>query len=342
MDIKQAISHVVAGEDLTESASEAVMQQIMSGQATEAQIGGFLVALRLKGETVEEVTGFARAMRHHAIPIRPHQKILADTCGTGGDSSGTINISTMAAFVVAGAGLAVSKHGNRSVSSKCGSADVLQALGLRLELTPAQVTECIDRVGIGFLFAPRLHPAMKYAIGPRREMGVRTVFNILGPLTNPAGAQVQVIGVYDRTLTETMAQVLSALGSQAAFVVHGADGLDELSTTGPNWVTRLQDGCIQSFTLDPLDLGVPRAELCDLKGGDAQENATIFRAVLDGKRGPQRDVVLLNSAACLVVGGLAGGFREGLSLAAQSIDSGAARSKLEALVAFSKPGAFEL
>ena len=338
MDIKQAISQVVAGDNLTEPASEAVMQQIMSGQATDSQISGLLVALRLKGETVEEVTGFARAMRHHAIPIRPHQRILADTCGTGGDSSGTINISTIAAFVVAGAGMAVSKHGNRSVSSNCGSADVLQALGVSLKLTPAQVTECIDNIGIGFLFAPQLHPAMKYAIGPRREMGIRTVFNILGPLTNPARAQVQVIGVYDRNLTEMMARVLSALGSQAAIVVHGADGLDELSTTGPNWVSRLQDGHVRSFTLDPLDLGIPRAKLADLRGGDAQQNAAVFRTVLDGKLGPKRDVVLLNSAACLVAGGMVDDFPEGLSLAAQSIDSGAARSKLDALVAFSSNG----
>jgi anthranilate phosphoribosyltransferase len=338
MDIKEAIAHVVEGHDLTESTAETVMQQIMGGQATTAQIGGLLIALRLKGETVEEVTGFARVMRRNAIPVRPRQCFLADTCGTGGDGRGTINISTMAAFVVAGAGLAVSKHGNRSVSSKCGSADVLKALGVQLELSPEQVAACIDQVGIGFLFAPLLHPAMKHAIGPRREMGVRTVFNILGPLTNPAGAQVQVLGVYDPTLTETMARVLDALGSQAAFVVHGADGLDELSTTGPNTVAHLDKGRIQTFTLDPLDLGLPRAELCDLEGGDAQENAAIFRAVLDGKPGPQRDVVLLNSAACLVVGGLAPDFSAGLSLAAQSIDSGAARAKLHAMVAFSNKG----
>lgn len=338
MDIKQAIAHLVAGQDLTEAEAEAVMEQIMTGQATTAQIGGFLIALRLKGETVPEVTGFARAMRRSAIPVRSRHPLLVDTCGTGGDGCGTFNVSTMAAFVVAGAGLAVSKHGNRSVSSKCGSADVLQALGVCLELSPEQVGACIDEVGIGFLYAPLLHPAMKHAIGPRREMGVRTVFNILGPLTNPAGAQVQVLGVYDEALTDMMARVLGSLGCQAAFVVHGADGLDELSTTGPNRVARLQDGQVRTFTLDPLELGLPRATSADLEGGDAQENAAIFRAVLAGEPGPRRDVVLLNAAAALVAGGLADDLSGGLCLAALSIDSGAAQDKLDALVAFTNNG----
>jgi anthranilate phosphoribosyltransferase len=338
MDIKEAISHLVAGHDLTESEAEAVMEQIMTGQATPAQIGGFLIALRLKGETVQEVTGFARAMRRNATPVASRHPLLVDTCGTGGDGRGTFNISTLAAFVVAGAGLPVSKHGNRSVSSKCGSADVLQALGVQLELSPDKVAACIDQVGIGFLFAPMLHPAMKHAIGPRREMGVRTVFNILGPLTNPAGAQVQVLGVYDEALTEMMARVLGSLGSQAAFVVHGADGLDELSTTGPNRVTQLKNGDVRTFVLDPQELGLPRARLADLEGGDAQENAALFRAVLDGEPGPRRDVVRLNAAAGLVAGGLAANLAEGLTLAAHSIDSGAARAKLDALVAFSNNG----
>lgn len=338
MDIKQAIAHLVRGQDLTETEAEAVMEQIMSGQATTAQIGGFLIALRLKGETVGEVTGFARAMRRNATPVRSHRPLLVDTCGTGGDGSGTFNVSTMAAFVVAGAGLAVSKHGNRSVSSKCGSADVLQALGVRLDLSPERVGDCIDTVGIGFLYAPLLHPAMKHAIGPRREMGVRTVFNILGPLTNPAGAQVQVLGVYDEMLTEVMARVLNSLGSQAAFVVHGADGLDELTTTGPNRVTRLRDGQVSTTTLDPLDLGLPRAKPADLLGGDAEENAAIFRAVLGGEPGPRRDVVLLNAAAGLVAGGLADDLAQGIALAAQSIDSGAAQSKLDALIAYTNNG----
>ncbi len=338
MKIKEAIARLLEDHDLTEAEAEAVMEQIMTGQATPAQIGGFLIALRVKGETVEEVTGFARAMRRNAIPVRSHHPLLIDTCGTGGDGAHTFNISTAAAFVAAGAGLAVAKHGNRSVSSRCGSADVLQALGVRLELPPERVAACIDEVGIGFLYAPLLHPAMKHAIGPRREMGVRTVFNILGPLTNPAGARAQVLGVYDGPLTEMMAWVLGSLGSQAAFVVHGADGLDELSTTGPNLVARLQDGQVHTFTLNPLELGLPRATLADLKGGDAGENAAIIRAVLDGETGPRRDVVLLNGAAALVVGGLATDLAEGLTLAARSLDSGAARGKLEALVAFTNNG----
>jgi anthranilate phosphoribosyltransferase len=338
MVIKQAIAQVVEGNSLSAADAEAVMEQIMTGQASDAQIGGLLIALRLKGETVEEVTGFARAMRRNAIPVNSRHKLLVDTCGTGGDGRGTINISTMAAFVVAGAGLAVSKHGNRSVSSKCGSADVLQSLGVRLDLSPEEVGACIDQIGIGFLFAPMLHPAMKHAIGPRREMGVRTVFNVLGPLTNPAAARVQVLGVYAPSLTEMMARVLRALGSEAAMVVHGADGLDELSTTGPNRVTRLKAGRIETYTVDPLDLGLPRADLADLLGGDAGKNAAIFREVLAGAPGPKRDVVLLNSSACLLASGVATDLRHGLSLAAQSIDSGAARTKLDQLVAFSDNG----
>jgi anthranilate phosphoribosyltransferase len=334
VDIKQAIAQLVDDKDLTAAEAEAVMEQVMTGQATPAQIGGFLIALRQKGETVEEVTGFARAMRHNATRVQVHRRPLVDTCGTGGDGAGTFNISTTAAFVVAGAGLAVAKHGNRSVSSRCGSADVLQALGVRLELQPEEVAACIDEVGIGFLYAPLLHPAMRHAIGPRREMGVRTVFNILGPLTNPAGAQVQVLGVYDAELTEMMARVLGSLGSEAAFVVHGADGLDELSTAGSNRITRLKDGSVATFTLDPLELGLPRAALADFAGGDAEENAAIVRSVLDGESGAKRDVVLLNAAAGLAAGGLAADLADGLALAAQSIDSGAARAKLESLVAF--------
>ena len=334
MDIKQAIASLLEGRNLTQPEAEAVMEQIMTGQATPAQIGGFLIALRLKGETADEVTGLARAMRRNAVSVHPRQPLLVDTCGTGGDGVGTFNISTTTAFVVAGAGLAVAKHGNRSVSSRCGSADVLQALGVNLELSPEEVATCIDEVGIGFLYAPLLHPAMRHAIGPRREMGVRTVFNLLGPLTNPAGAQVQVVGVYDANLTEMIARALGSLGCKAAFVVHGADGLDELSTTGLNRVSQLRDGQVHTFTLDPLELGLPRATLSDLKGGDGEENAAILRAVLDGRPGPQRDVVLLNAASVLVAGGVAPNLAEGVSMAAQSIDSGAAQAKLEALIAF--------
>ena len=336
MNIKEAIGKVMIGEDLTEEEAEAVMGQIMTGEATPAQIGAFLTALRFKGETVEEITGCARAMRRSAIPVRPRRRDMVDTCGTGGDKTGTFNISTTAAFVVAGVGLGVAKHGNRSVSSHCGSADLLEALGVNLELTPEQVANCIDEVGIGFLFAPRFHPAMKHAIGPRREMGVRTIFNILGPLTNPAEATRQIMGVYDPGLTSPLAQVLSRLGGQAAFVVHGADGLDELSTTGINRVSHLRDGWVKDFSLDPAELGLPRARLEDLRGGTAEENAQITQAILAGERGPRRDVVLLNAAAALVAGGMASDFEEGLQQAAEAIDSGRAREKLEGLVSFTQ------
>jgi len=342
LEIREAIERVVAGQDLSEAEAEAVMGQIMAGEATPAQIGAFLAALRMKKETVGEITGCARAMRRSAIPVRPRRRDLVDTCGTGGDGAGTFNISTTAAFVVAGAGLAVAKHGNRSVSSHCGSADVLEALGVNLELTPEQIASCIDQVGIGFLFAPRLHPAMKHAIGPRREMGVRTIFNILGPLTNPAGAQRQLMGVYAPELTGVLAQVLGGLGVQAAFVVHGADGLDELSTTGINRVSYLREGAdaerpmVKDFSLDPAELGLPRARVEDLRGGTAEENAEITRAVLGGEQGPRRDVVLLNAAAALVAGGGAEGMEEGLQQAAEAIDSGAALEKLDALVALSQ------
>lgn len=338
MKIEEALALLVEGRSLVEKDAEAVMGRIMTGKATPAQIGALLIALRMKGETVEEVTGFVRAMRSSAIAISPRRSLLVDTCGTGGDHSGTFNISTTTAFVVAGAGLAVAKHGNRSVSSRCGSADVLAALGVRLEFAPQRVAACIDEVGIGFLYAPLFHPAMQHAVSPRREMGMRTVFNILGPLTNPAGAQVQVIGVYDAGLIEKMAWVLNALDCRAAFVVHGADGLDELSTTGLNRIARLQDGRVCTFILDPLELGLSRATLSDLIGGDAAENAAILRAVLGGETGPQRDAVLLNTAYTLMAAGAAVDAGEGLALAAQSIDSGAAQARLESLIAFTNEG----
>lgn len=338
MDIKEAIAHLLESHDLTEAEAEAVMEQIMAGQATPAQIGGFLIALRMKGETVEEVTGCARAMRRNATPVRPRRQNLVDTCGTGGDEAGTFNISTTAAFVVAGAGQPVAKHGNRSVSSGCGSADVLKVLGVNIELSPEDVAASVDEMGIGFLYAPLLHPAMKHAIGPRREMGVRTIFNILGPLTNPAQAQAQLLGVYDSELTEMMARVLGSLGCRAAYVVHSADGLDELTTTAPNRVSQLKDGRVSTFTLDARELGLPRATQSDLRGGSAEENAVITRAILDGEQGPRRDVVLLNAAAALVVGGAAPDLRQGLAMAAQSIDSGAACATLEALIAFTNGG----
>ncbi len=338
MSIKEAIAKVMERQDLTEVEAEAAMTQIMEGQATPAQIGAFLTALRMKGESVAEIAGCARAMRRSAVPVHPSRaELVVDTCGTGGDGSGTFNISTTAAFVVAGAGQPVAKHGNRSVSSRCGSADVLEALGVNLELTPDQVAACVDEVGIGFLFAPKLQPAMKYAIGPRRELGVRTIFNLLGPLTNPAGAPAQVMGVYDPAWTEPLAQVLGTLGSHAAFVVHGADGLDELSTTGPNRVSALRDGRVETITLDPADLGFARARAADLSGGSAEENAVITRGILSGTlNGARRDVVILNAAAALVASGQSKTLREGIRQAKHSLDSGAALKTLDHLIEFSQ------
>jgi anthranilate phosphoribosyltransferase len=332
--IKEAIAKLVERQDLTEAEAEAAMTEIMRGEATPAQIGGFLTALRMKGETVAEVTGCARAMRRSATPVRPRCDGLVDTAGTGGDRSGTFNISTTAAFVVAGHGTPVAKHGNRSVSSRCGSADLLQALGVNLNLNAEQVAACIDEVGIGFLFAPVFHPAMKHAIGPRRELGVRTIFNLLGPLTNPAGARAQLIGVYDASLTEPLAHALAQMGTAAAYIVHGADGIDELSTTGVNRVTHLHTGQVRTFLLDPLDLGLPRARLSDLTGGTPEENAALTRRILSGEeRGPKRDVVLLNAAAALSAE--SGDLAAGLEAARASIDSGRALTKLDALIAFS-------
>jgi anthranilate phosphoribosyltransferase len=334
--IKEALSKIVSRTDLTSTEAREVMREIMQGQATPAQIGAFLTALRMKGETVDEIAGCAQAMRESAIKVEPKREALVDTCGTGGDGKGTFNISTTVAFVAAGAGLAVAKHGNRSVSSKCGSADLLQALGVNLELTPEQVAQCIDEVGIGFLFAPKLHPAMKHALGPRQEIGLRTIFNILGPLSNPANTKKQLLGVYDSNLTELMAQVLRALGTEQAFVVHGADGLDELSTTGPNKVSHLHNSHVETFHLDPKDLDLPQAKLSDLAGGTIEENVAITKGLLKGKRGPKRDVVLLNAAAVLIIGGKAKDFNEGLGLAAESIDNGSGLRKQEQLVEFSR------
>lgn len=338
MSIQDAISRVIEHQDLSEAEAEAAMTQIMQGQATPAQIGAFLAALRMKGETVSEIAGCARAMRRSAVAVRPRRaEALVDTCGTGGDGAGTFNISTTAALVVAGAGQPVAKHGNRSISSRCGSADVLEALGVNLDLTPAQVAACVDEVGIGFLFAPKLHPAMRHAIGPRRELGMRTIFNLLGPLTNPANAAVQVLGVYDAALTESLAQVLGTLGSKAAFVVHGAGGLDELTTTGPNRVSVLRNGRVETHTLDPANLGFPRAYPADLQGGDAQENAAITRGILSGQlNGARRDVVILNAAAALVAGGRASTLQKGMDLAKQSLDSGAAQRVLAHLIEFTR------
>jgi anthranilate phosphoribosyltransferase len=334
--IREAIATVVDGEDLSRSEAEGVMSEIMRGEATPSQISAFITALRVKGETVDEIAGCAKAMRAHARKVVPKQKRMIDTCGTGGDRRGTFNISTITAFVVAGAGVAVAKHGNRSVSSQCGSADVLEALGAKIELTPEQMAQCIDEVGIGFLFAPSVHPAMKHAAGPRREVGIRTIFNILGPLTNPASASVQLLGVYDPKIAETIAQVLGVLGVSRALVVHGAHGLDELSTTGSNRVTRLCEGNIRSFRVNPGDVGFPKARVEQLKGGTAEDHAEIVRNVLQGEEGVRRHVVLLNAGAALAIAGETAQMNEGIAMAAEAIDSGKALQKLEQLIELSR------
>lgn len=345
--ITEAVRALVDRKDLSRIEAAAAMEAIMSGAATNAQIAAFLTALRMKGETVEELIGFAQVMRQKAVKVRTRagevvgatgtdREMLIDTAGTGGDASGTFNVSTATAFVVAGAGLKVAKHGNRSVSSLCGSADVVETLGINIELPPAKVGRCVDEVGIGFLYAPLLHTAMKHVMAARREMGIRTVFNMLGPLTNPAGANAQIIGVYSDALTEPLARVLAELGTVRAFVVHGADGLDEISNTGPSHISEVHEGVVRSSTVRPEDFGLPRASIQDLHGGDREENALIIRQVLAGEAGPRRGIVLMNAAAALVVGGKARDFKEGVALAAQSIDSGAAAAKLAGLVALSQ------
>ena len=336
MIVQAAVGRVVDGGSLTETEAQRVMDSVMAGEATEAQIAGLLVALRLKGESKGEIAEFARAMQERSTRIEATAAPLVDVCGTGGDARGTFNISTTVAFVAAGAGLAVAKHGNRSVSSQCGSADVLEALGVRLDLAPADVGRCIDEVGIGFLYAPTLHPAMKHAIGPRRELGIRTIFNVLGPLTNPARAAIQLLGVYDAALTEPLAEALRSLGCRSAFVVHGADGLDEFSTTGPSRVARLIDDRVESFVVDPASLGLQPATLDDLAGGDADENAAILRSVLAGEAGARRDIVLLNAAAILVAAEQADDLAAGLEVAAESIDSGGALGALDALISLTQ------
>jgi len=348
--MKEAILKVVTGQDLSEAEMTRAMEVIMEGSATEAQIGAFITALRIKGETVDEITAAARVMRAKAtrIPIQDglidldrdeinvDWETVVDTCGTGGDATSTFNVSTTTAFVVAGAGLKVAKHGNRAVSSRCGSADVIEALGINLALTPDQVAWCILEVGIGFLFAPQLHGAMRYAIGPRREIGIRTIFNILGPLTNPASANVQVLGVYDARLTEPLAQVLGNLGGKSAFVVYGEGSFDEISIVGPTRVSQLKDGQVNTYSIAPEDFGLKRATLKDIKGGDVFENARIVRAVLEGEGGPREDMVALNSAAAFIAAGLSPDFAHGIKLARKTIHSGKALQKLNDLIAKSK------
>jgi anthranilate phosphoribosyltransferase len=330
--IRQAIAALAEGRSLTEAEAAAVMEEIMSGEATPAQFGAFVTALRLKGETVDEIAGMARVMREKARRVHV-EGVLLDTCGTGGDARGTFNVSTAAAFVAAGAGARVAKHGNRAMTSRCGSADVLEALGARIDLSPEQVKACLEETGVGFMFAPSFHPAMKFAAGPRREIGVRTVFNILGPLTNPAGAACQVLGVADPSLAETMALVLARLGSRRALVVHGRDGLDEMSISGPTLVCELAGGRVRQYEVMPQEVGLALSDAASVAGGTPEENAAALREVLAGRPGPQRDIVLLNAAAGLVALERAAALAEGVALAADAIDSGAARERLERFVA---------
>ena len=330
--IKDAISKLIKNQDLTESEMIEVMNEIMTGAASPGQIGAFITALRIKGETVAEITGAARVMREKVTKIEVRDKKVVDTCGTGGDETMTFNISTAAALVAAGAGLTVAKHGNRSVSSRSGSADVLKALGVNIEAEVKRVEECLKEIGIGFLFAPMLHGAMKYAAPVRREIGIRTIFNILGPLTNPAGARCQVIGVYDDSLTDVLGKVLANLGSEHAFVVRGEDGLDEITLAAETKVTELKNGALRTYHIKPEDFGFKRCKLEDLKGGDPAQNAEIIRAILKGKKGPQQDIVLLNAAAAIAAGGMANSIEEGIAAARGSIDSGAALDKLNKLV----------
>lgn len=331
MAIQDAIAKLIEGRDLTRDRTIGSMNQIMSGEATDAQIGAFLVALRVKGETADEIAGAAEVMREKATRVVTRHATVVDTCGTGGDGAGTFNISTAAAFVAAGAGLCVAKHGNRAASSLCGSADVLKELGVNIEASPETMGRCLDEVGIGFLFAPALHGAMKYAIGPRREVGVRTIFNALGPLTNPAGATRHLIGVYSRSLTGRLAEVLRTLKSERAFVVHGLDGLDEITTTGPTQVSELNDAAVTTYEIRPEDLGIQRSTPGDLAGGNAETNASILRRVLNGEPGPRRDIVVLNAAATIVAGGAADDLQAGIELAGETVDSGRAMDKLEEL-----------
>ncbi len=334
--IVEAIKKLIVGEDLSLGEAKAVMNQIMEGEANDAQIASFLTALRIKGETATEITGFADVMLNKANRVEVSKKNLVDTCGTGGDASGTFNISTTAAFIAAGAGVTVAKHGNRSISSASGSADILEELGVSISLTPTEIERCIEEVGIGFMFAPVLHPAMKNVMVARRSIGIRTVFNMLGPLVNPAHAKAQIVGVYDEGLTEVFAEVLRGLGSRHVLVVHGEGGLDELSTLGRSRISELKEGTIKNYYIEPEELGIARAELKDIMGGTVRENARTTLKILSGETGPKRDIALLNAAGAILVSGKAKDLAEGLAIAAHSVDSGAAKKKLEMLVNLSK------
>jgi len=334
--IQAAIQRVLDGHDLGRDEARDVMGTVMSGECTPAQIAGFVVALRAKGETADEIAGCAEAMREDALAVRPQRDDLVDTAGTGGDGARTINISTGAALVAAAAGAGVAKHGNRAVSSASGSADVLEALGFALELPPERIASSIDELGFGFLFAPAHHPAMRHAAPVRRELATRTVFNVLGPLTNPAGAQAQIVGVYAPELVRTIADVLSLLGARRAYVVHGAHGIDELSPAGPNLVCEVADGTVREFQLDPLDLGVERCDPAELTGGSPEVNAAAIRDVLAGAEGGRRNAILLNAAGAIAAAGHAADLAEGLALARGAVDSGAAGERLDELIAFSR------
>lgn len=331
--INETIAKVVDGLPVDRSEAQAAMAAIMSGDCTHAQIGAFLVALRIRGETVDQISGFAQAMRENCVRINTRHADVVDTCGTGGDALDTFNVSTAAALVTAAAGVPVAKHGNRSVSSTCGSADVLQALGVRIDLEPFEVETCIDELMIGFLFAPSLHPAMKHAIGPRRELGLRTVFNVLGPLTNPAGARRQLLGVFAPELTEVLARTLGELGSIHAMVVHGLDGMDELSTVGPTRVSELRDGRVRTYEVTPESFGLRRATIEEIAGGDPKQSAEILQRAIAGDGGATTDITVLNAGAAIYVGGLANTLGEGIEIARETIASGAATRKLEDLCA---------
>ena len=332
MTIQESIGVLVRRQDLSREQAAETMRALMSGDATPSQIGAFLAALYMKGETVDEITGFAETMRALATPVPTSRRPLVDTCGTGGDHSGTFNISTAAAFVVAGAGIAVAKHGNRSATSQCGSADVLEALGVNIDASPEQVGRCIDEIGIGFLFARKLHGAMRHVAATRTELRIRTVFNILGPLTNPAGACGQVMGVFDVRLVEPLARVLAQLGSRHAFVAAGSDGLDELTLAGPSFIAEARAGQVKTYEITPEDAGLERASKEAVLGGDSRKNADLLKSVLQGNPGPHRDIVLLNAAPGIMAGQGADDWLEGARAAARSIDSGAAWSVCEALV----------
>lgn len=334
--MKQYLQKIIAGENLSMQETAEVFDAIMSGQATQAQVGGILVGLRMKGETVDEIAGGASSMRRHAVFVDCGGLPVVDTCGTGGDGSNTFNISTTAAFVVAGAGVPVAKHGNRAITSKCGSADLLAELGVNIEALPETVENCVREAGIGFLFAPKLHPAMKHAMGPRKELGVRTIFNMLGPLTNPAGAKGQIIGVFSAELTEPFASVLKILGSRRAFIVRGHDGLDEITTTTMTRISELSEGRVRTYDFDPIQYIGEYSSSLDLVGGDPATNAEITRKVLSGEKSPRRDIVCINAAAAIIAGGKARDIKQGWEMAQQSIDSGNAQKALEMLIKVSR------